>query len=114
MEPDRPPYPTKQFNWRLNARRISAWRKWDGEAVVYDDLSGDTLKLDVIMAEVFARLHQGGATSGELAQHLAKALDVEVDLRLERLVEIAIERFADSGLISTDGPPVLPAGESLS
>jgi PqqD family protein of HPr-rel-A system len=71
---------------------------WDGEAALYDDLSGDTFKLDIIMAEIFARLQQGGATPDELVQHLAQTLDIEADLRLERLVELALERFEDSGL----------------
>lgn len=73
--------------------------------VIYDDLSGDTLKLDVVMAEILRRVQQDAATFEQLAQHLSNVLDVEIDLRLERLVEIALERFEASGLlISAEAP----------
>lgn len=90
---------SKPDQWRLNWACVSAWRIWDGEAVIYDDLSGDTLKLDVVMTEIFVRLQKDGASSEALAQHIARFLDLEADLRIERLVETAIQRFANCGLI---------------
>ncbi len=89
----------------MNTPHVGAWRMWDGEAVVYDDLSGDTLKLDVIMSEIFSRLQQSAASQDELVQHLSKTLDLDIDLRLQRLAEIALERFEDSGLmVRTEAP----------
>lgn len=72
---------------------------WDGEIVIYDDFSGDTMKLDVVMAEIFKRLTQAAATQAEIVAYLASELDLEVDPRLERLTEITLGRFAASGLI---------------
>jgi PqqD family protein of HPr-rel-A system len=94
--------------WRLNTPRVTSWRNWDGEVVVYDDLSGDTMKLDIVMSAIFRRMQQGTATTDDLVRHLAKVLDLEMDLRLQRLVEIALERFEDSGLLVVD-LPAMPA-----
>jgi hypothetical protein len=80
--------------------------------VIYDDLSGDTLKLDVIMAEIFRRVQQGAATFEQLAQHLSNVLDVEIDLRLERLIEIALERFEVSGLMISTGASTPDVGQA--
>lgn len=85
--------------WRVNREHASSWRSWDGEVVVYDDLSGDTMKLDVVMAEAFRCILGTPATQTQLVEHLASVFDLEADLRLQRLAEIAIERFVDTGLI---------------
>jgi len=73
--------------------------------VIYDDTSGDTLKLDFLMAATFQRLLAGPATLPELVDCLAAALELEVDPRLRRLVEIALERFALSDLAVAETPP---------
>ena len=103
-------FPPKQSQdrWRVNRARLTDWRLWDGEAVIYDDLSGDTVKLDVIMTELFRRLLESDATSGDLMRHLAEVLDLEQDLKLWRLTEIALARFADSGLIALSELPAPP------
>jgi PqqD family protein of HPr-rel-A system len=80
--------------------------------VIYDDLSGDTLKLDVVTAEIFRRVQQEAATSEQLAQHLSSVLDVEVDLRLERLIEIALERFEVCGLMISTGASTPDVGQA--
>jgi hypothetical protein len=80
--------------------------------VVYDDLSGDTLKFDVIMAEVFTRLLRAAATPAELVAHLAEVLDLEADPRLQRLTEIALERFVRSELVEPlPGSSPTPEGD---
>lgn len=91
----------EQVVWRVNAPRVSAWRIWDGEAVVYDDFSGNTLKLDAVMSEIFRRLQQGPATMDALGKHLAAALDLrETDFRLVRLIEVALDRLDHCGLVA--------------
>src|SRR3546814_5380638 len=72
----RPAPAGEQAVWRVNGARVSAWRAWDGEVVVYDDLSGDTLKLDAVMSEIFRRLQQGAATQNALGEHLAATLEL--------------------------------------
>jgi len=101
MTNDRPPPPSESV-WRIVPDHATAWRAWDGEIVVYDDLSGDTLKLDVIMAATFQRLQQGAASLDAVADHLAATLELEGDPRLWRLAEIALERLALSELVVAD------------
>ena len=79
--------------WRLNASHATAWRAWEGEIVVYDDVSGDTLKLDVITAEIFKLLAQGPATEDAIVSHLAQSLELDPEPKLYRLSEIALERL---------------------
>lgn len=88
-----PTAPFRDMMWRVVPDHATAWRAWDGEMVVYDDISGDTLKLDVIMAASFQRLLRGPATTSELVEGLAELLEMDEDPRLRRLVEIALERF---------------------
>lgn len=73
--------------------------------VVYDDLSGDTLKLDVIMTVVFKRLLDRPATSSELGGHLATILALDNDPKLHKLTELALDRLADAGLIKAELDP---------
>ncbi len=91
--------PQENERWKINREHASSWRKWDGEMVVYDELSGNTMKLDVIMAEAFTHFLDAPATQGQLVEHLASVFDLEADLRLQHLAGIAIGRLADTGLI---------------
>jgi hypothetical protein len=99
--------------WRINREHASLWRSWDGEVVVYDDLSGDTMKLDVIVAEAFNYFLDAPATQVQLVEYFASVLDLDADLRLQHLAGIAIGRLADTGLIEPDhGSKPLPADKS--
>jgi len=91
--------PKEHECWEISRAHASSWRSWDGEVVVYDDLSGDTMKLDVIMAEAFSYFLKAPATQAELVEYLASVFDLEKDLRLRHLADIAIERFVATGLI---------------
>lgn len=72
--------------------------------MVYDDLSGDTMKLDPVMAEAFRRLLRGQASASELCEHIAATFELEVDVKLQHWVAKAIDRFSRSGLIEPAGP----------
>jgi len=100
-----PPTLSDETLWSIDPAHATAWRAWDGEMVVYDDLSGDTLKLDVIMTALFQRLQQGPAGLRELVDGLGAVLEMEVDPRLHRLVEITLERFVLSELVVAQPAP---------
>ena len=85
--------------WRINTAHALSWRSWDGEMVIYDDLSGDTLKLEVLMAEAFRHLQKAPATLAELTAYLAEAFELEDDTRLALWATRMIERFENAGLI---------------
>lgn len=89
----------KQGSWRVNPRRAGNWRSWDGEIVIYDDISGDTLKLDVILAEAFRFLLQAPATRAQLTDHLASVFDLESGQQLRSLATLALRKFTRSGVI---------------
>lgn len=72
--------------------------------MIYDDLSGDTLKLDPVMAEAFKRLLRGEATVSDLCDHIAAAFDLEADLKIQHWMIEAIDRLHRSGLIEPAGP----------
>jgi PqqD family protein of HPr-rel-A system len=95
-----PPFAASRNDvWSLNPQHATQWREWDGEVVVYDDRSGDTLKLDVIAAETFKRLTLGPVRQDDIVQHLATILGLEPDPRLYRLTEITLERLQSSHLV---------------
>ena len=85
--------------WRINTAHGLSWRSWDGEMVIYDDLSGDTLKLEVLMAEAFRHLQRRPATLTELTANLAEVFELEDDTRLALWATRMIERFERAGLI---------------
>jgi hypothetical protein len=104
--PETQPTPPLEAIWRVNRGRATSWRAWDGEMVVYDDLSGDTLKLDVIAAAAFKTLLAGPAATTAIVEHLAVLLELEPDPRLRRVAEIALGRIAAAGL--AEARPVTP------
>jgi len=90
--------------WKAVSSGSQYWRSWDGEIVVYDDLSGDTLKLEPVMAEAFRQLLRGQASISELRDHIAAAFDLEADKTLQHWIAKAIDKLHRSGLIEPAGP----------
>jgi len=80
---------------------------WDGELVVYDDLSGDTSKLDPLMTVIFMQLLEKPARTIDLVARLAGELGVDNDPKLHRLTEIALGRLAGSGLVQPEPGPAV-------
>ena len=100
--PDMPFFSQKTGNeqtWQIDRNRLGYWRCWDDEVVIYDDTSGDTMRLDVVLTQAFFRLLDAPATQAELTEHLAKILGLDVDRQLERYTAMALERFQRSRLI---------------
>jgi PqqD family protein of HPr-rel-A system len=105
-----PADPTEQTIWRISQQRAGIWRSWDGEVVVYDDLSGDTMKLDVIMAEAFRFMSRAPATWAQLTDHLASAFELAADPRLQHLATVTLRKFERTGLIERTACEGDPAG----
>ena len=77
--------------------------------VVYDDVSGDTLKLDSIMTVIFLALTDRPSDSTGLVAHLAEVLEVENDPKLRQLIQIGLDRLAACGLVRGEPAPASPA-----
>ena len=99
------PLPPKEPFWGITPLRATAWRLWAGEMVVYDDVSGDTLKLDPLMTVIFQHLMEGPSQSANLVSHLAEVLEVDNDPKLQQLTEMGLNRLAGCGLISASPEP---------
>jgi len=74
--------------------------------VVYDDVSGDTQKLDPIMTVIFLHLLETPSCSTDLVSHLARELDVEDDPKLRQLTELGLSRLAGCGLVRAAPEPM--------
>ena len=81
--------------WRLRPGQTLQYRQWDGECVLYNDLSGDTHLLGDGAIELLLALRRAPATRGALAAILqagfdidAAALDHETDLLLRDLAHL--------------------------
>lgn len=90
-----------QESWRVRCHHEMTWRTWAGEVVVYDDLSGDTMKLDIIMSEIFRLTLHKPADLGEIVRHLASTLDLKADQQLRHLATLALQRLRQAALIET-------------
>jgi len=88
--------------WRLRPGQALAYRQWDGEYVLYNNLSGDTHLLGEAAIELLLALRNGPAAREALAAALQAQFDFgdadplgETDELLLRLKSLAlVERFA--------------------
>lgn len=83
------------LSWRLTPGQQLRRRRWDGECVLYNDLSGDTHLLGADALELLLALHAGPADTDALARRLlAAGLDAgepaEVAALLEELERLAL------------------------
>jgi PqqD family protein of HPr-rel-A system len=61
--------------WRVIPGQRLAFREWDGEAVLYNDLSGNTHLLDGAAIDVLQSLHAEPCAAATLAARLADSFD---------------------------------------
>jgi len=62
--------------WRLTPGQGLTCREWDGEAVLYNDLSGSTHLLDGAALDLLYALRDQPADAGQLAVRLGDCFDV--------------------------------------
>lgn len=87
------------MNWRLRAGQRLRMLSDDEEAVVYNDLSGDTHLLSGIAASLLERLRQGPADLPSLAGFLAREWDLDADIAPASLAEQLLGELAALSLI---------------
>lgn len=63
--------------WRLRPGQNLHYRQWDGECVLYNDLSGSTHLLDEAALELLLALRRGPATCQALAAVLQAEFDID-------------------------------------
>jgi PqqD family protein of HPr-rel-A system len=63
--------------WRLRPGQTLQYRQWDGECVLYNDLSGDTHLLGEAAVEILLALRRTPATRVALATMLEAEFDID-------------------------------------
>ena len=84
--------------WRVVPGQSLAFREWDGEAVLYNDLSGNTHLLDGAAIEVLQALRQRPADAATLATGLAVRFDAGAD-ELSAMIEDMLAGLAGLDLV---------------
>jgi len=65
--------------WRVVPGQLLVCREWDGEAVLYNDLSGNTHLLDGAAIDVLQALRAAPLDTAMLAQRLAERFGATAD-----------------------------------
>jgi len=84
--------------WRLTPGQALACREWDGEAVLYNDLSGSTHLLDGAALDLLHALRDQPADAASLAARLADQFDAGDD-DLVSLIDDMLATLAGLDLI---------------
>ncbi|MGJ7915235.1 HPr-rel-A system PqqD family peptide chaperone [Massilia sp. LXY-6] len=84
--------------WRVVPGQSLAFREWDGEVVLYNDLSGNTHLLDGGAIDVLQALRMGPADAATLAAGLAEGFDTDAD-ELSVMIEDMLAGLATLDLV---------------
>lgn len=84
--------------WRLVPGQSLNCREWDGEAVLYNDVSGSTHLLDGVALDVLQALRAGPFDAAALALQLADQVDAE-DGELAPLIDTMLTALARLDLV---------------
>lgn len=92
--------PTPAPAWRIPQPEAIAWRDWDDEVVVYDDVSGSTHRLSALGSEVLLALlrHPLGIDFAALARDVTARVEVPTGTPLAAEIERALLQLAELGL----------------
>jgi PqqD family protein of HPr-rel-A system len=74
-------------------------RRWDGNTLLFDDVSGDTHIFDPLAGAILACVGADSTAASDVARRLADEVGVPPDETLSRSVDAALRRFAALGLI---------------
>ena len=85
--------------WQVVPGQSLAFREWDGEAVLYNDLSGNTHLLDGAAIEVLEALRLAPATAATLASALADRIECDADDELPTLIDELLTGLAGLDLV---------------
>ena len=87
--------------WCVSGIREFHKKSWQGEVVVFDDASGDTLRLDILATEILFMLYASKDSLGEAAvtAGIADLLGEEPSEALTKRVQQSLSNLKNLGLI---------------
>jgi len=87
--------------WRVSGIREFHKKSWQGEVVVFDDASGDTLRLDILTTEILFMLYASKDSLDEAAvtAGIADLLGEEPSEILVKRVQQSLSNLKNLGLI---------------
>lgn len=75
------------------------WKEWDGEAVVFDERSGDTSYIDCVHMEIIHRLRENAADEADLHNRIAAFLNWPIGDEVRACVAAACRHLQRLDLI---------------
>lgn len=85
--------------WKAVCKPKLLWRSWNDEYVVYNDLTGDTHRLDTVPAQILKSLEEAPADEEELGSRLAGMLEIDADENVVKSTRDMIDNFRHRNLI---------------
>jgi PqqD family protein of HPr-rel-A system len=99
-----PSFPsTAAVRWIPVAPDALAWREWDGELVVYNDVTGSTHHLSPLGSDVLLTLlrHPTGIDMTALVRDIADRVEISGELELDDAIGQALAELAELKLAAT-------------
>lgn len=93
------PKPNRDRRWQVAGDTDLLWRKWDRSAVVFHPLSGETHYLNLVSMVALELLESASYSAPELAQAMARYLDVPMDDKMRGQASALIDQFDALGLV---------------
>ncbi len=87
------------MHWRLGGRTSLHWQYFDGDWVIYDDGSGQTIAADPIMAASLMALESGCSTLAEIEAQVRQDLQSELGEDLSGQLATGLEFLSQLGLV---------------
>lgn len=85
--------------WRVVPGQLLAFREWDGEVVLFNDLSGNTHLLEGAALDLLHVLHEQACDTPALAQRLALHFDLDDGADLSAVITDLITSLARLDLV---------------
>lgn len=85
--------------WKVSGAGKLHWRRWAGDYVVFNPLSGDTHLLDIVAGDVLMNILATPSSTHELTRKAAAFLELECGEDLSSCVKDIVVRLDGLGLI---------------
>ncbi|MDX1402810.1 MAG: HPr-rel-A system PqqD family peptide chaperone [Kiloniellales bacterium] len=92
------------MTFQVSSPTALSWRCWDGDYIVYNPLSGNTHKLDLLTGEICLFLSDERRDLSEIYGFAADFLGIDVSEDLQNSVDASLQALDEAGLIESPDP----------